>query len=45
MSSTSTNFLQSSLGKKLVMGVTGIFLISFLVVHATLNSFIFFNDG
>ena len=27
------------------MGVTGIFLISFLVVHATLNSFIFFNDG
>lgn len=45
MSSTSTNFLQSSLGKKLVMGVTGIFLISFLAVHATLNSFIFFNDG
>ena len=42
---TSPKFLQSSLGKKLVMGLTGLFLISFLVVHATLNSFIFFNDG
>jgi succinate dehydrogenase / fumarate reductase cytochrome b subunit len=45
MSSTSAKFLQSSLGKKLIMGITGLFLISFLVVHATLNSFIFFNDG
>jgi succinate dehydrogenase / fumarate reductase cytochrome b subunit len=42
---TSTRFLQSSLGKKLVMGLTGLFLISFLIIHATLNSFIFFNDG
>lgn len=42
---TSTNFLQSSLGKKIIMGLTGLFLISFLVVHATLNAFIFFNDG
>jgi succinate dehydrogenase / fumarate reductase cytochrome b subunit len=42
---TSTKFLQSSLGKKLLMGLTGLFLISFLVVHALLNSFIFFNDG
>lgn len=42
---TSTNFLQSSLGKKLIMGLTGLFLISFLVVHATLNSFIFALDG
>ena len=39
------NFLQSSIGKKLVMGVTGLFLITFLIVHVTLNSFIFFNDG
>lgn len=46
MSSTSsTNFLQSSIGKKLIMGLTGLFLISFLVVHCLLNSFIFFNDG
>ena len=45
MSNTSVNFLQSSLGKKLLMGLTGLFLISFLVVHCLLNSFIFFNDG
>lgn len=42
---TSTNFLQSSLGKKLLMGLTGLFLISFLVVHCLLNAFIFVNDG
>jgi succinate dehydrogenase / fumarate reductase cytochrome b subunit len=35
----------SSLGQKLIMAITGLFLISFLVVHATLNSFIFINDG
>lgn len=45
MSKTSANFLQSSLGKKLLMGLTGLFLISFLVIHCILNSFIFFNDG
>ena len=45
MSTTSTNFIQSSLGKKLLMGLTGLFLISFLVVHATLNSFIFAMDN
>lgn len=45
MSNTSSNFIQSSLGKKLLMGLTGLFLISFLVVHATLNSFIFAGDG
>ncbi|MFL5764607.1 MAG: succinate dehydrogenase cytochrome b subunit [Bacteroidia bacterium] len=44
MSNTSSNFLQSSLGKKLLMGLTGLFLISFLVIHCLLNSFIFFND-
>ena len=42
---TSTNFLQSSLGKKVVMGITGLFLISFLVVHCLINAFIFVNDG
>jgi succinate dehydrogenase cytochrome b subunit len=45
MSKTSANFLQSSLGKKLLMGLTGLFLISFLVIHCLLNSFIFINDG
>lgn len=27
------------------MGLTGLFLISFLVIHCTVNSMIFFNDG
>ncbi len=45
MSTTSANFLQSSLGKKLIMAVTGLFLISFLVIHCLLNSFIFVNDS
>jgi len=35
----------SSIGKKLVMGFTGLFLISFLVVHCYVNALIFFNDG
>ncbi len=35
----------SSLVKKYWMALTGLFLISFLVVHCTLNAFIFFNDG
>jgi succinate dehydrogenase / fumarate reductase cytochrome b subunit len=45
MSNTSGKILQSSIGKKLLMGLTGLFLISFLVVHCFLNSFIFLNDG
>lgn len=31
----------SSIGKKLVMGLTGLFLISFLIVHVSINSTIF----
>src|SRR3954462_11326715 len=38
-------FLSSSIGKKVIMGLTGLFLISFLVIHCFLNSLIFFNDG
>jgi succinate dehydrogenase / fumarate reductase cytochrome b subunit len=38
-------FLYSSIGKKAIMGLTGLFLISFLVVHCFINSLIFFNDG
>jgi succinate dehydrogenase / fumarate reductase cytochrome b subunit len=38
------NFLESSLGKKLLMGITGLFLVSFLVVHVGINSCIFLND-
>ncbi len=39
------NFLKSSLGKKLVMSVTGLFLVTFLIVHVSLNACIFVNDG
>src|SRR5882762_4880031 len=35
----------SSLGKKFTMGLTGFFLISFLIVHCGINAMIFFNDG
>lgn len=35
----------SSVGKKLVMGLTGVFLISFLLVHVGLNACIWANDG
>lgn len=38
-------FLVSSVGRKFVMGLTGIFLITFLIVHCSINSMIFFNDG
>src|SRR4051812_15471356 len=39
------NAFSSSIGKKLIMGITGLFLILFLIVHVFLNSLIFFNDG
>lgn len=39
------NFLTSSLGRKFVMGITGIFLIIFLIVHCGVNALIFLNDG
>jgi succinate dehydrogenase / fumarate reductase cytochrome b subunit len=35
----------SSIGKKWVMALTGLFLISFLVVHAGINACIWANDG
>ena len=38
-----SDFLTSSVGKKLVMSLSGLFLISFLVVHVGLNATIF-ND-
>lgn len=35
----------SSIGKKITMALTGLFLITFLIVHAGINSSIFLNDG
>ena len=50
--SSIANAFSSSIGKKLIMGLTGLFLISFLVVHCFLNAFVFidktgvlFNEG
>jgi succinate dehydrogenase / fumarate reductase, cytochrome b subunit len=37
-------FLTSSIGKKFTMGLTGLFLITFLCVHVGVNSCIFLND-
>jgi succinate dehydrogenase / fumarate reductase, cytochrome b subunit len=38
-------FFTSSIGKKFVMSLTGIFLITFLVVHVGINACIWANDG
>jgi len=38
------NFFTSSIGKKIIMGLTGSFLIIFLIVHCSVNAMIFFND-
>jgi len=35
----------SSIGKKILMALTGFFLIIYLIVHASINSLIFVNDG
>ena len=35
----------SSIGKKLIMGITGLFLISFLMVHVSVNSLLFLHDN
>ena len=40
-----SEFFTSSIGKKLVMSLTGLFLISFLVIHAGLNATIWANDS
>jgi len=34
----------SSLGKKILMGLTGFFLIIYLIVHASINAMIFYDD-
>ncbi len=38
------HFFTSSIGRKFIMGFTGIFLILFLIIHAGINSCIFLND-
>ena len=36
---------KTSIGKKFFMGITGLFLISFLIIHASINAMIWYNDG
>lgn len=40
-----TAFLTSSVGRKLLMALTGFFLFSFLIVHLLINLFLFWQDG
>jgi succinate dehydrogenase / fumarate reductase cytochrome b subunit len=40
-----TNLFTSSLGKKVLMALTGLFLITFLIIHCAINAMIFYNDG
>ena len=40
-----TNLFTSSIGKKVIMSLTGLFLITFLIIHCAINAMIFFNDG
>ena len=36
---------KTSIGKKFFMGITGLFLISFLIINASINAMIWYNDG
>lgn len=40
-----TGVFSNSIGRKFLMGITGLFLISFLLVHCFINALIFVNDG
>lgn len=40
-----SGFMTSSIGKKVVMSISGLFLICFLLVHLTLNLFLIFDDS
>jgi len=39
------NIFRSSIGRKILMALSGLFLISFLIVHASVNALIFCNDN
>ncbi len=40
-----SNFLSASIGRKVFMSLTGLFLISFLTLHLTLNLLLIFDDS
>ncbi len=39
-----SNFLSSSIGKKFLMSITGLFLVTFLFIHLSLNALLLVND-
>ncbi len=45
MTDQRNKFTKSSIGRKVVMALSGLFLISFLIVHASINALIFYNDN
>ena len=40
-----SGFISASIGRKFLMSITGLFLISFLCIHLTLNLFLTFDDS
>ena len=40
-----SSFMSASIGRKFFMSITGLFLISFLIIHLTLNLFLTFDDS
>lgn len=40
-----SSFMSASIGRKFLMSITGLFLISFLAIHLTLNLFLTFDDS
>ena len=40
-----SSFMSASMGRKFFMSITGLFLISFLIIHLTLNLFLTFDDS
>ena len=40
-----TSLITSSVGQKLLMALSGFFLCSFLLLHLTINLFLFGRDG
>ncbi|WP_261512258.1 succinate dehydrogenase cytochrome b subunit [Chryseobacterium paludis] len=45
MSYRKNTLIKTSIGRKIVMALSGLFLISFLIVHASINALIFYNDN
>ena len=40
-----SSFISATIGRKFLMSITGLFLISFLCIHLTLNLFLTFDDS